>query len=164
MIPFGPRFFFLHFNVKQHQQYLGLGRNWNFLLWVLFYQLYLNFLYLLQRIISMFFPELKDRFIAILHVHRFRLSGSSCNFLCFISMKPPSLLSCIYSCIYPHNFSLSFCYPTWYKYNKNLLYTLYSIWQAFMHFLITGDESQSNMAYIAFYGKFSEQRRYSCIG
>ena len=29
-------------------------------------------------------------YLAILHVHRFRLSGSSCNFLCFISMIPPS--------------------------------------------------------------------------
>ena len=57
------------------------------------------------------FPtELKDRFLAILHVHRFRLSGSS-NFLWFISVEPPSLLLV----------SLSFCYPSWYKYNINLL-------------------------------------------
>ena len=41
---------------------------------------------------SVFPTELKDRFLAILHVHRFRLSGSSCNVLCFISMKTPSLL------------------------------------------------------------------------
>ena len=41
---------------------------------------------------SVFPTELKDRFLAILHVHRFRLSGSSCNILCFISMKNPSLL------------------------------------------------------------------------
>ena len=26
-----------------------------------------------------------------------------------------SFSSCIYSCFYPHNFSLSFCYPSWYK-------------------------------------------------
>ena len=38
-----------------------------------------------------------------------------------LSMKTPFSSSCIYSCIYPHDFSLSFCYPSCYKYNKNLL-------------------------------------------
>ena len=53
----------------------------------------INFLHLLQQILSLSFPtELKNRFLAILYVHRFRLSGSSCNFLWFIPMKPPSLL------------------------------------------------------------------------
>ena len=34
---------------------------------------------------------------------------------------------------------------------------------AFVYFQIIGDESQSNMAYIAFHGTFSEQRRYSSV-
>ena len=41
---------------------------------------------------SVFPTELNDR-LPRLHVHRFRLSGSSCNVLCFISMKTPSLFS-----------------------------------------------------------------------
>ena len=45
------------FYVKQHQKYLGLGRNWNLLLWVLYYLLSLNFLHLLQQIISLFFTQ-----------------------------------------------------------------------------------------------------------
>ena len=53
---------------------------------------------------SVFFPELKDRFLAILHVHLFRLSGSSCNFLCFISMKPPRCLA--FTPVFIHTISL----------------------------------------------------------
>ena len=54
---------------------------------------------------SVFPAELKDRFLAILYVHRFRLSGSSCNFLCFLSMKPPSLLLA-FSPVFIHIISL----------------------------------------------------------
>ena len=49
--------------------------------------------------------ELKDRFLDILHVHRFRLSGSSCNVLCFISMKTPSLLLA-FTPVFIHTISL----------------------------------------------------------
>ena len=54
---------------------------------------------------SVFTTELKDRFLAILYVHRFRLSGSSCNVLCFISMKTPSLLVA-FTPVFIHTISL----------------------------------------------------------
>ena len=54
---------------------------------------------------SVFPTELKDRFLAMLHVHRFRLSGSSCNVLCFISMKTPSLLLA-FTPVFIHTISL----------------------------------------------------------
>ena len=78
---------------------------------------------------SVFPTELKDRFLAILHVYRFRLSGSSCNFLCFISMKPPSLLLA-FTPVFIHTISLChFVIHLGIKYNKNLLQTLYSVFR-----------------------------------
>ena len=53
---------------------------------------------------SVFPTELKDRFLSILHVHRFRLSGSSIV-LCFISMKTPSLLLA-FTPVFIHTISL----------------------------------------------------------
>ena len=43
--------------------------------------------------------------VAILHVHRFRLSGSSCNVICFISMKTPSLFLA-FTPVFIHTISL----------------------------------------------------------
>ena len=89
---------------------------------------------------SVFPTELKDR-LAILHVHRFRLSGSSCNVLCFISMQTPSLLLA-FTPVFIHTISLfhfvihlginiiKSCYK---------LCTLYGI-SAFVYFQIIGDE------------------------
>ena len=54
---------------------------------------------------SVIHTELKDRFLAILHMHRFRLSSGSCNALCFISMKIPSLLLA-FTPVFIHTISL----------------------------------------------------------
>ena len=54
---------------------------------------------------SVFTTELKDRFLAILHVLRFRLIGSSCNVLCYISMKTPCLLLA-FTPVFIHTISL----------------------------------------------------------
>ena len=111
MIPFETRLF--SFYVKQHQEKLEFTAMGTILLIVFKFSTSPT-----TNHFSVFPKELKGRFLAILHVHRFRLSGISS--LLYIHENPFSS-SCIYSCIYPHNFSLSFCYPSWYKYNKNLL-------------------------------------------
>ena len=114
---------------------------------------------------SVSFSELKDRFLAILHVHRFRLSGNSCNFLCFMSMKPPS--HCLaFTPVFMYTISL-FHFVT--HLGINIIKTCYKLRTLydklsciFWLSVITDNKvNKSNMAYIAFYGKFSEQRRYS---
>ena len=114
---------------------------------------------------SVSFSELKDRFLAILHVHRFRLSGNSCNFLCFIPTKPPS--RCLsFTPVFIHTISL-FHFVT--HLGINIIKTCYKLCTLydklsciFWLSVITDNKvNKSNMAYIAFYGKFSEQRKYS---
>ena len=96
---------------------------------------------------SVFPTELKDRFLAILHVHLFRLSGSSCNILCFISMKTPSLLLS-FTPVFIHTISL-------FHFVIHLGILVY--WLSCIFRLSV----MNNKAYIAFHGTFSEQRRYS---
>ena len=123
--------------MKQHQKCYG------------YYFIVLKFSTSTTNSFSVFPTELKDR-SSSLHVHRFRLSGSSCNFLWFISMKPPSLLL-VFTPVFFHMNSLSFCYPSWYQYNKTC-YKCMAIGSALVYFQI-----------IAFHRTFSEQRRYSFI-
>ena len=94
MLPFEPRLFL--FYVKQHQKYC--------------YGYYFINVFKFSsssttNSFSVFRTAPKDRFLPILHVHRFRLSGSSCNFLWFISMKPPSL-SLVFTLVFIHTISL----------------------------------------------------------
>ena len=92
------------FYAKQHQKYVGLRRNRNLLpamgtilLIVLKFSTSTNSFSV--------FPRVGLVFLTIFHVHRFRLSGNGCNFLWFISMKPPSLLL-VFTPVFIHTVSL----------------------------------------------------------
>ena len=90
---------------------------------------------------------------------------SSCNFLCFISMKPPS--RCLaFTPVFIHTISL---FHFVIHLGINIIKTCYKLCTLYdklscifwLSVIAANKVNKSNMAYIAFYGKFSEQRRYS---